>query len=105
MPRALLNSRQGIMSGIIDGMTFGVGSAIAHRAVDAVMGPRTVQVEHVNSSAAPAPAAPAAASSSSSNNACMDQYNNFQECLKNSGGNVGSCQFYFDMLQQCQRGQ
>jgi phosphoribosylaminoimidazole-succinocarboxamide synthase len=35
-------------------MTFGVGSAVANRAVDAVMGPRTVHHEHSN---APAPAA------------------------------------------------
>jgi hypothetical protein len=39
-------------------MTFGVGSAMANRAVDAVMGPRTVHVEHSNAPAAPA--APAA---------------------------------------------
>ncbi len=46
----------GMMSGIIQGMQFGVGSAIANRAVDAVMGPRTMNVEHTNVPAA-APAA------------------------------------------------
>jgi len=40
-------------------MAFGTGSAMAHRAVDAVMGPRTIQHETVVSeAAAAAPAAP-----------------------------------------------
>lgn len=42
----------GIMGGIVQGMAFGTGSAVANRAVDAVMGPR--QVEHVHSGGAPA---------------------------------------------------
>lgn len=37
-------------------MAFGTGSAVAHRAVDAVMGPRTIQHETVASEAAAAPA-------------------------------------------------
>lgn len=41
------------------GMAFGTGSAVAHRAVDAIMGPRTIQHETVGeSAAAPAAAAP-----------------------------------------------
>jgi hypothetical protein len=36
----------------ISGMAFGTGSAVAHRAVDAVMGPRTIQHETVVSEAA-----------------------------------------------------
>lgn len=38
----------------VTGMAFGTGSAIAHRAVDAVMGPRTIQHESVVSEAAAA---------------------------------------------------
>lgn len=30
----------------MSGMTFGVGSSIAHRAIDGLVGPRTMQVEH-----------------------------------------------------------
>jgi len=95
------------MSTIAQGMQWGVGTAIANRAVDAVMGPRTMNVEHTN---APAPAAAASMApagvmqSSSSQQQCAEQYNNFQDCLKTSGGNVGQCQFYFDMLSQCQKG-
>jgi hypothetical protein len=42
----------GIGSTIAQGMAFGTGSAMAHRAVDAVMGPRTIQHETVVSEAA-----------------------------------------------------
>lgn len=38
-------------------MAFGTGSAVAHRAVDAVMGPRTIQHETVVSQAPEAAAA------------------------------------------------
>jgi len=38
------------------GMAFGTGSAVAHRAVDAIMGPRTIQHEAVVSDVATAPA-------------------------------------------------
>lgn len=44
---------------MVDGMTWGVGSAVAHRAMDGLLGPRTVNVEHTYASpgdAAPMPA-------------------------------------------------
>ncbi len=34
-----------IIDGIATGITFGTGSAIGHRAVDSVMGPRKIEVE------------------------------------------------------------
>ena len=40
------------------GMAFGTGSAVAHRAVDAVMGPRTIQHETVVTEAAASAPAP-----------------------------------------------
>jgi hypothetical protein len=45
---------------VVSGMTFGTGSAIAHRDVDTVLGPWTIQHETVVSKAAVAtPSAPA----------------------------------------------
>ena len=41
------------------GLAWGTGTAVAHRAVDAIMGPRTVTHEHVGAPQAPA-SAPAA---------------------------------------------
>ncbi|KAH9531441.1 hypothetical protein CY35_19G038300 [Sphagnum magellanicum] len=37
----------GMAGTIAQGVAFGTGSAVAHRAVDAVMGPRAIQHEHV----------------------------------------------------------
>lgn len=41
---------------LFTGLAFGTGSAVAHRAVDAVVGPRTIQHETVASEGAAAPA-------------------------------------------------
>lgn len=59
------------------GIAFGTGSAIAHRAVDSVLGPRTIQHEMV---APPAPAATAAPLSSSiGSDACNTHSKAFQD--------------------------
>lgn len=52
------------------GMAFGTGSAVAHRAVDAVMGPRTVQHEVVQSGTPAVAAAAPAGSSVGGSDAC-----------------------------------
>eukprot|EP00244_Chara_vulgaris_P010585 TRINITY_DN491_c0_g1_i10.p1 TRINITY_DN491_c0_g1~~TRINITY_DN491_c0_g1_i10.p1 ORF type:complete len:140 (+),score=26.36 TRINITY_DN491_c0_g1_i10:367-786(+) len=89
----------GIGSTIAQGMAFGTGSAVAHRAVDAVMGPR-------GGGAAPE-AAPAAAASSpfggQSVDACANQAKAFQDCLEHNDSDIGKCQFYIDMLTSCRR--
>jgi len=62
------------------GMAFGTGSAVAHRAVDAVMGPRTIQHETVVSEAA---AAPTPTANSFGSDACNIHTKAFQDvcCL------------------------
>ena len=64
----------------LSGMAFGTGSAIAHRAVDAVLGPRTIQHETVVS-AAPSTVAVAASpvSSTVGSDACTIQSKAFQD--------------------------
>ncbi|KAL6894472.1 hypothetical protein ACP4OV_008570 [Aristida adscensionis] len=90
----------GIGSTIAQGMAFGTGSAMAHRAVDAVMGPRTIQHETVVSeAAAAAPAAPMANADS-----CNIHSKAFQDCINNYGSDISKCQFYLDMLNECRRG-
>ncbi|KAK8936559.1 hypothetical protein KSP39_PZI012622 [Platanthera zijinensis] len=49
---------EGIGSTIAQGMTFGTGSAVAHRAVDSILGPRTVQHETGSSQAPDAASLP-----------------------------------------------
>ncbi|URE18893.1 CHCH domain [Musa troglodytarum] len=92
----------GIGSTIAQGMAFGTGSAIAHRAVDAALGPRTIQHEAV---ASQAPAAAAAIPmSNGSSDACSIHSKAFQDCLNNYGSDISKCQFYLDMLNECRRG-
>ncbi|KAI8532406.1 hypothetical protein RHMOL_Rhmol11G0212700 [Rhododendron molle] len=85
---------------IAQGMAFGTGSAVAHRAVDAVMGPRTIQHETVVSESAPAPAPTA---NSMGSDACSMHSKAFQDCLNGYGNDISKCQFYMDMLAECKR--
>jgi len=91
----------GIGSTIAQGMAFGTGSAVAHRAVDAVMGPRTIQHEAVVSEAVSGPSA--ATSSLGGSDACGMHTKAFQDCLNSSGNDISKCQFYMDMLSECRR--
>ncbi|XP_050938285.1 uncharacterized protein LOC103488112 isoform X3 [Cucumis melo] len=90
----------GLGATIAQGMAFGTGSAVAHRAVDAVMGPRTIQHETIDSSAS---SAPSVASNSGGSDACNVQSKSFQDCLNHYGSDISKCQFYLDMLQECRR--
>lgn len=61
-------------------MMWGTGSAIGHRAVDAVLGPRTIHHETVVSSAPTAEAVPAAsAGGSMGSDSCMVHSKAFQD--------------------------
>lgn len=62
---------------LIAGMAFGTGSAVAHRAVDAVMGPRTIQHETVANEAAASPVP--TANSLGGSDACGFQSKAFQD--------------------------
>jgi hypothetical protein len=100
------NGRGGFGSVIADGMAFGTGSAVAHRAVDSIMGPRTVQHEQVQGSQT-TPSSPGATSSpvnnSSSQDVCINQAKAFEDCLRANLDDIGKCQFYVDMLNECRR--
>ncbi|XP_076894505.1 uncharacterized protein LOC143546808 [Bidens hawaiensis] len=90
----------GIGSTIAQGMAFGTGSAVAHRAVDAVMGPRTIQHETVPAAAGPESAVP---NTSSFSDACGMHSKAFQDCINTSGSDISKCQFYMDMLAECRK--
>ncbi|XP_028754068.1 coiled-coil-helix-coiled-coil-helix domain-containing protein 10, mitochondrial [Neltuma alba] len=91
----------GIGSTIAQGMAFGTGSAVAHRAVDAVMGPRTIQHETVVAEGAAAASTPTANSLGS--DACGVHTKAFQDCLNSYGNDISKCQFYMDMLAECRK--
>ncbi|GAB4848807.1 hypothetical protein Ancab_003601 [Ancistrocladus abbreviatus] len=92
----------GLGATIAQGMAFGTGSAVAHRAVDAVVGPRTIQHETVVSETASA--APASITNSvTGSDACGIHSKAFQDCLNTYGSDISKCQFYLDMLNECRR--
>jgi len=89
----------------MQGMAFGTGSAVAHRAVDAVAGPRTIHVDHgQQGEAAPAQQGWAGSSQNAAPdaNACNDDLMNFQSCLRDNNNNMSQCKFFLDVLNTCQ---
>ncbi|CAN0921065.1 hypothetical protein LINGRAHAP2_LOCUS32406 [Linum grandiflorum] len=91
----------GIGSSIVDGIGFGAGNAVAHRVVDAVMGPRTIRHETAVSEATGIPAP--TANSMSAPNGCNAHSKAFQDCLESSGSDISKCQFYMDVLAECRK--
>ena len=87
----------GIGSTIAQGLAFGTGSAVAHRAVDAVVGPRTIQHEMAATESL------AAATPMAGADACNIHSKAFQDCVNNVGSDISKCQFYMDMLAECKR--
>lgn len=81
----------GLASTVLQGAAFGTGSAVAHRAIDAAVGGRE---------GAPMVENPQAASQMESS-PCQRQTKAFADCMTENNGDMGLCQFYFDMLQQC----
>ncbi|KAG2316846.1 hypothetical protein Bca4012_067751 [Brassica carinata] len=89
----------GIGSTIAQGMAFGTGSAVAHRAVDSVMGPRTIQHETVEATSASA----APVGSNMFSTSCDIHAKAFQDCISSYGSDISKCQFYMDMLSECKK--
>jgi coiled-coil-helix-coiled-coil-helix domain-containing protein 10 len=94
----------GIGSTIVQGMAFGTGSAIAHRAVGAVAD----SFSGSGSEAAPAPA-PAANNGQyntapvAQNDVCSMDKSNFYDCLQQNKGDQMACNFLYEQLKSCQQ--
>ena len=71
-----------IMSSVIQGVALGTGSQLASRGIDAVMGPRKIEVTE-----------------SASNNKCLQENAAYIECIKN--GDASQCKEFFDLLNKC----
>jgi len=93
----------GLMGSVVTGMAMGTGSAVAHRAVDGMMGPRETKVVHEQGEAAAAPVAPVASApmGSQAEGPCADRVSRFATCMSNHNGDMGACQEYFQAMQQC----
>lgn len=97
----------GIMGTIAQGMAFGTGSAIAHRAVGAVFGGGGSKDEDREASApSSAAAAPAASENISYARGSAMDCSMFQrdliKCMQENKSDIAWCQNYMDSFDQCQ---
>merc|ERR1719445_693924 len=90
----------GIGSTIAQGMAFGTGSAIAHRAVGAVAGSFAGDS---NEAAPPTTAPEQQYDTMQSSNACVDEKKMFYECLSTNKGDQEACAFLYDIVKDCNR--
>ena len=87
----------GLAGSVMHGMASGVGWSMASRAVDAVVGPRSVEMVHRNETApaqAPAPAL-------GGGGVCQTQQDQVNQCIQHAS-DISYCQNYFEALKQCQ---
>ena len=94
----------GIGSTIAQGMAFGTGSAIAHRAVGAVAnsfgGDEAAPVEQQQQQPQQYAADP---QQQQLTGACANDKELFFDCLKVNNGDQQACSFLYEQLQSCQR--
>lgn len=96
----------GIGSTIAQGMAFGTGSAIAHRAVGAVAGAMSGggDTNAAVGGGDPVYADPQVMQQQQSlQGACAQDKQMFYECLQVNKGDQQACAFLYEQLQQCQR--
>ena len=84
----------GLAGTVMQGMAFGTGSAVAHRAVDSVLGPRGY-------SPPPEEAQGAAQTIVQEQLPCHDQAKAFSECMVISNGDMEPCRAFFERMQEC----
>lgn len=93
-PAHQTSSGPGFMNTVMQGMAFGGGSAMAHRAVDAVLGGR-------GHYPAPVEATQAAQTIVQENMPCGDQAKSFSDCMSLSEGDMDACRVFFERMQEC----
>jgi len=87
------------MSSMIQGFAFGTGSSIAREAVHSVMGGGQQQQQPTN---VPMESQQPAYKPQAPQGPCAFDNEALVSCLKANTSNAGSCEFYFNALQQCQ---
>jgi len=93
----------GIGQTIVQGMAFGTGSAIAHRAVGAVAGSMSGGGDDRAVEGAPVNASVSSGDAARPEESCELPTTKFYDCLESHNGNIGDCQLFFDLMQQCQK--
>jgi coiled-coil-helix-coiled-coil-helix domain-containing protein 10 len=92
----------GIGATIAQGMAFGTGSAIAHRAVGAVAGAMTGGSTDQPVEAAVANTNQPLQQPQQLSGACANDKQMFYECLQTNKGDQQACSFLYEQLKQCQ---
>lgn len=93
----------GLGSTIAQGMAFGTGSAIAHRAVGAVAGSMSGGGEEAAPMEMQQQQPDMMQQQQQLQGACAQDKQMFFECLQVNRGDQQSCSFLYDTLQTCQR--
>ena len=88
-PPANSNRKQSIggsiVEGIASGITFGAGSSMGHRAMDAIFGPRKIEVENRVENKV--------------DNSCILLKESYEKCLKENSWEVGKCEDFRNLFQ------
>ena len=87
---------------VAQGMAFGTGSAIAHRAVGAATNAVTGGGSSSEGAAAKQEASQPQQAEQQFGGACALDQKGLYQCLQENSGNAAACQYYFDALKQCQ---
>ncbi|XP_026192586.1 coiled-coil-helix-coiled-coil-helix domain-containing protein 10, mitochondrial [Cyclospora cayetanensis] len=89
-----------MVGNVAGGMASGVGFGVAQRAVDAVMGPRSVEVVHTNNAPLPAPQTPTM-QQGLQRDPCSAYQEELNQCMTRHT-DIALCQNYLDNLKACQ---
>jgi hypothetical protein len=92
----------GLGATMAQGLAFGTGSAIAHRAVDGVVGAMSGGGDS-HEAAGPHAEAPTAYAQQARAPVCSYEEMDFSKCVEENGGNLAACQFQFDLLRSCKQ--
>ena len=96
---ATTQSGGGFLGSVMHGMASGVGFSMASRAVDAVVGPRSMEVRHVGDADA---SGQQPQQQQRTPGVCQLQQEQVNQCLSHAS-DMTYCQNYFEALKQCQQ--
>ncbi len=94
---------RGLLGTVMEGMAFGTGSAIAHRAVGAIAGSFGGASAAAGNGQQPEQQQPESNTVVSRGQDCSPFQLDFTQCLKQNKNDIAQCQMYLDNLTQCQQ--
>ncbi|KAI9895118.1 hypothetical protein PsorP6_019095 [Peronosclerospora sorghi] len=92
----------GLVSTVAQGMAFGTGIAIAHRAVGAVAGSFSCSLEASHPQPEAAPSFQESRAVQPPETQCGAYQKALLECLNSNSNDISSCQFYLEQFKKCQ---